>query len=233
MNRTTAATLLVLLPALGCSGKKEEAPPPATPPPAARAEPEPAPAVAPSAGDADGGAEAELLPAGIRALNWTAQSHSGNTVLRQRADVAGVCELRCAREQVGVPAEELWTASGCVGTQLDLRFVSEDCERTVVLHPLLDPRPNERAGAVAHVYKRGALDYPIAAAAVVKDTRRLQRTGMQYLWVKGVMGVQGERPRYTSDGAAVELEAIDGTLQRVPLVAAAEEPAPTRKRRRR
>lgn len=151
-------------------------------------------------------------------LSWSTVSQDGSAVLSQSADLGGRCRRVCNAAPSG---SELWNAEGCIGERIDLRFVSNDCEKVVVLHQL----PKTTASSanwpqveVAHVYTRGKLDYAVAAGGAVRNFRQIRSAGTTFYWLAGALGVPGERPHYAPDGSAVLFTTVDGTAQSIPLV---------------
>jgi hypothetical protein len=111
-----------------------------------------------------------------------------------------------------------WSSRECLGKTIDLRFISNDCERVVVLHKLPEGGLDWKSRPVAHVYNRGTLDYPVAAGATVRNWSKIQSAGTSFYWLQGVLAIPGREPRYNASGNAVELETIDGKTQLIPLV---------------
>jgi hypothetical protein len=162
--------------------------PTAPPPPVAA----PTPVAAPS--DADD------------AYRWETGSASGQAVLSQRKTASGECQLTCRRE-----GADLWNATRCISTRVDFRFLSEDCERVVVVHAVPGRSDMWQHAEVAHVYKRGAkLDYAVVAGAVVKGKDAERNMNASVRWMRG-------EPSYTPDGAKVAFSSIDGRPQFIPL----------------
>jgi hypothetical protein len=169
----------------------------------------------PEPAEAAPGEESE--PAGSdlgRELSWTAVSPDNQVALIQTGDLRGQCTARCSRTHAG---QELWTASKCFGKRIDLRFISNDCERVVVIHQLPRAAGIPQTTVVGQVFRRDKLDYTINAGATVRDWKKVRSAGTSFYWLAGVLGVPGTAPGYAADGSAVELETIDGKKHSIPL----------------
>jgi hypothetical protein len=203
--RTLALALLAAALTAGCRQERQQAQPVAE---AAQPASTPEPA-APKPAEPEPSSEA------VRAYNWSAFSADSEVELRQQAEAPGNCRVTCRLGE-----RELWSAERCLGQRLDLRFISRDCERVAVLHPF--PRMPGRWQVVelAHVYRRGELDYVVQAAGLLREERRLKRSGVNAYWLQGTMGNPGEPPRYNAEGTQVELVALDGQKLTLPLVSA-------------
>jgi len=192
------APLALCLAALGC--KRERAP---EPPKISIPEAEPAPEA--PADDA------------YRDLRWTAVSENGTAVLAQTPDAAGKCRRVCT----GAGNAAVWSADGCIGKRIDLRFVSNDCEKVVVIHQLPEVSADSRQwpqAEVVHVYKRGDKDYAVPAGGAVRDWKRVRSAGTTFYWLAGALGQPGTAPRYSAGGTAVEFDTVDGNHNSVSLV---------------
>src|SRR6185436_11010805 len=66
-------------------------------------------------------------------LDWTAVSPDDQVALVQTGDLRGKCVAECSKTHA---KQQLWRAEKCFGTKLDLRFISNDCEKVVVIHQL-------------------------------------------------------------------------------------------------
>lgn len=113
--------LLACLAAFACA--KRTVPPP--PPPPAAAPPEAAP------------------PAALEDLFWTSYGQDGAVLLRiqQTARARKTCRVTVLRG-----GGELWSADRCLATRAQMRFLSPDGERLLVLNP--DPEVNGPAADV-------------------------------------------------------------------------------------
>jgi len=204
------ATLLSLaLLAFACSSKDEAAPPPPPPPPAAAAAPPAAaaPAAAPPAGSD------ETDPA-RQELNWTAVSPDNQMALIQTGDLRRKCVAECTKTHA---KQMVWRAEKCFGTRIDLRFVSNDCEKVVVIHQLPKASGIPQQTVVGEVFHRDKRKYTINAGATVKDWSKVRSGGTTFYWLAGTLGMPGPPPRYSADGQAVELETVDGAKHSIPL----------------
>ena len=188
---------VVLFALAGC--KKPAAPPP--PPP----EPE-APPAAPAG------------PPGpdLRGLNWEVDNFDGTLRIQQRARAKDDCELQCIENATHAAR---WTVKGCRATTLDLRFVSPDCTRLMVVYTL--PSASAfRYAVLATVWTEEGKAWEVKGGALPIDTQRTIAAGTSFRWLKGVLDAPGERPRYSADGTAVEVESLDGKTHTLPFVPA-------------
>ena len=156
--------------------------------------------------------EAEV-PQEVRDLQWNAVSEDTKAVVQQSADRSFRCTATCL-----VGEEERWTSSSCLGKRIDLRFVSNDCEKLVVLHQLPKVTGDRRAAEVAHIYKRGVLEYAVNAGGVVPDEKKLRSAGTTFYWLAGALGIPGTAPHYAAGGSGVEFDTVDGRHQTIPFV---------------
>jgi hypothetical protein len=184
---------------------KKEAPPPApsdvpAAAPAANAEPPPAP-------DLEGDPE----------LKWFAVSSNSKAVVTHVGQSTGRCKVNCM-----VGETEHWTSANCLGRKLDLRFVSNDCEKLVVMHQLPEVDKNWAATALIHIYRKGAPEYVVAVGGIWKTPKALKATGSSFYWMAGALEQPGEPPRYSADGNTVEFDTLDGRRQTVSLLASAK-----------
>jgi hypothetical protein len=155
-------------------------------------------------------AHEEAQPGGPSAdLSWMVTSGSGAAVLEQTLLGAGSkdCTLVCR-----VGEKQIWTSSGCVGGRIDHRFVSDDCARLAVMHPVPDRSGAWQNAKVAHVYKRdGKLDYAVSAGAIVTGPAA-KHMDASVRWLLGT-------PAYTADGTKISFRSVDGREQFIPLTA--------------
>lgn len=163
----------------------------------------------------------EEVPQEVRDLQWNAVSEDTKAVVQQSADRSFRCTATCL-----VGEEERWNSSSCLGKRIDLRFVSNDCEKLVVLHQLPKVTGDRRAAEVAHIYKRGVLEYAVNAGGVVPDEKKLRSAGTTFYWLAGALGIPGGAPHYAADGSGVEFDTVDGRHQTIPFVTPPR-PAPT------
>src|SRR5262249_30378766 len=139
--------------AFGCARKKEEPQVQLPPPPPAQA---PTPPAQPS-----------------NPLDWRAYSADGQTSLEQKGNPDGSCKLTASRD-----GKTLWTSTDCVGQRADMRFISKDGERVVVLHPYPQGSTNDwRQTEVAHVYRHSKLEWAVKAGGVIQDPRHARISG--------------------------------------------------------
>jgi len=188
-----------------CSKKEAPAPPPPPPAEAADAPAPPEPA-APQAGDRAEGIKQDL--------DWTTVSPDDQVALIQTGDLRGRCVAECSKTHA---KQQLWRTEKCFGTKLDLRFISNDCEKVVVIHQLPKASGIPQQTAVGEVFHRDKREYAINAGATVKDWSRVRSAGSTFYWVAGTLGMPGTPPRYSADGQAVELTTVDGTKHSIPL----------------
>ncbi len=184
----------------GLAGCKKPAPPP--PPPSAP-EPTPPPAAGPAGPD-------------LRGLNWEVDNFDGSLRIQQRARAKDDCELQCIENATRTAK---WTVKGCRGTTLDLRFVSPDCSRLMVVHTL--PSASAfRYAVLATIWSEEGKAYEVKGGALPIETQKIAAAGTSFRWLKGVLDAPGERPRYSADGNAVEVESLDGKTHALPFVPA-------------
>jgi hypothetical protein len=168
-----------------------------------------------------------------RDMTWETPSRDSKIYLRQKRQPDGFCHLECVR----VPDQKLWTGTGCIGKWLDLRFISDDCERIIVLHPYPKAATHDRATPVVHVFQRETQVEELLAGGIVQNWSKVRTSGSQIYWLAGALDMPGSAPHYSDDGAAVELDTLDGTHHRIPFAPPAQAPsrgpAPHRTRRHR
>lgn len=149
-----------------------------------------------------------------QALDWTAVSPDDQVALVQTGDLRGLCVTECSRTHA---KQQLWRVEKCFGTKLDLRFVSNDCEKVVVIHQLPKALGIPQQSVVGEVFRRDKRQYTINAGATVKDWSKVRSAGSTFYWLAGTLGMPGTAPRYSADGQAVELTTVDGTKHSIPL----------------
>jgi len=176
-----------------CACKKEPLPAP----------PPPAPAPAPE----------------TRGLGWEALNPDATLRIQQTAKSPTECEVKCV---VNATQEVKWTASGCRATALDLRFASPDCTRLAVVHPAPAATAFRYAKLVT-IWNPEGIEYEVQGGGLPIDQSKVVSMGTQFRWVKGVMGDPGSKPRFSADGNAIELDALDGSTHLIPFLKA--EPA--------
>lgn len=202
--RWTAALCALVLTLTGCKDGSEQSAPP------------PAPADAGWAGDVPAMEATAPDDGPFRDLSWTAVSADGTATLTQSHIGGAKCRRTC---NDGPGGAEVWSAEGCIGKRIDLRFVGNGCERVVVLHQLPTVPSGRRweEVEVGHVYNRDRLDYAIQAAGAVRDFKKIRSAGNTFYWLAGALDLPGQAPAYSADGAAVELTTVDGKQQSIPL----------------
>lgn len=211
--------LLTSLVPLACRPEQEgtapagsKVPPPGTAPPAAAA---PASTSPPPSGTA---AAIPATPANLEEtkddLNWTAVSPDNQVALIQTGDLRRRCVSECSRTH---EKRLLWRAEKCFGTRIDLRFISNDCEKVVVLHQLPRASGIPQQTVVGEVFKRDRRQYVINAGPTIRDWSKVRSGGTTFYWLAGTLGMPGDPPRYSADGQAVELQTVDGTKHSIPL----------------
>jgi hypothetical protein len=142
---------------------------------------------------------------------WVIHSGDGKATLRQKETAPGKCYLTCTTGD----GKEAWKSSGaCMAEKAERKFMGKDCQRTIVFIPSPPRGKNWRQAVVMRVYKKEKLDYPVMGIAALPDERLMKGSTS---WLKGCYGVDGEPPRYSSDGDAVEYDSIDGKSHSVPL----------------
>lgn len=160
-------------------------------------------------GEAQPAQEPEAAPAALPV--WTTTSEDGLAELSQSGERVD-CRVSCSRE-----GREVWSALYCMAESRDLRFVSNDCERVVVLHPRPPALSRWQLVELGHVYHRAEVEYVLKAGGLFREERELVRSGRSLLWLRGVMGVEGSAPHYSVTGRNVEVETVDGQQHSIPL----------------
>jgi hypothetical protein len=172
-----------------------------------------------AADDASSAGKQGELPAGppapdLRGLNWEAFNFDSSLRIEQTAKGEDECEVRCVDNATQAVR---WSGGGCRGTALDLRFVSPDCSRLMVVHTL--PSASAfRYAKLASVWTEKGLDWELQGGGLAVDQTKMPAAGTSFRWLKGVLDAPGERPHLSADGAAVELETLDGKKQTIPFV---------------
>ncbi|HYO51960.1 hypothetical protein, partial [Archangium sp.] len=145
---------------------------------------------------------------------WSARSADGNAEVRQTALRDGKAP-RCTSTSTWSPPWDgqsvMWKWNTCIATREQLKFVSPDGKRVLVL----DPRPASLPGSwkdveVATLYEHGVRVKGAKAGALASAPVEVREPSLHLAWVKGHAGLPGDPPRYTSDGRAVEFETVDG-----------------------
>ncbi len=140
---------------------------------------------------------------------WNSFSQDGHATLVQNS-TGSTCQVECS-----VNDKRVWFQDGCLGEVKDVRFVSNDCERVVVIFPVPLRGSGWQRQTVASVFDRSRKAWDVAAGTVVKDSRRAL---IAQCWASGLCGdASAPAPRYAPDGTAVEFTSIDGVPNRIPL----------------
>jgi hypothetical protein len=158
---------------------------------------EPAPAAAPEVA-------AVPVPPGLELLFWSTVAEAGGPLvqLRQTATARDRCHA-----EVTVGGEPRWSVEACVGTRLQLRFLSPDGERALVLEPAPEATDQQRLEltSLGRLWRHGA-----AAIDLTPDALRLRSGAFRV--EAGVVRWLGERDqRVTAQG--VEVQLADGSLR--------------------
>lgn len=163
--------------------------------------------------------------------DWVSFSPDGQAQLEQRQTSPEGCELTCTRGG-GLAT---WSSPGCAAKETDFRFVSNDCERVVIVLEYPEKAPVWRTGIVATTLLRGEPEHSYRAADFMRDGTKIRETPKHFQWLAGVLGHSGRRPRYLEDGTGVEFDTIDQQTHRLlfenprlpaPMESHAERPAP-------
>lgn len=150
----------------------------------------------------------------IRGLGWEALNPDATLRIQQTATAPDVCEVKCVENKTQAVR---WTAKGCRGTALDLRFASPDCSHLLVIHTL--PNGSQfRYAVLASSWSQAGIEYEVKGGGMPIDAKKMQPTGTQFRWLRGVLGDAGDKPHFSADGNAVELEALDGSKHTLPFV---------------
>ncbi|QRK08329.1 hypothetical protein JQX13_51850 [Archangium violaceum] len=145
---------------------------------------------------------------------WSARSADGRAEVRQAAHRNGTAPRCTTTSTLSPPGDEpsvVWEWNTCIATREQLKFVSPDGKRVLVLEPLpASPQGNWKGVEVAALYEHGVRMKGAKAGALVNAPLQAREPFLHFSWVKGQGGLEGAPPRYTSDGKAVELETVDG-----------------------
>jgi hypothetical protein len=163
-------------------------------------------------------AEATHSPADeLPEQTWSARSADGNAEVKQTALRNGKAAPRCTSTSTwSSPWDEqkvMWKWSTCIATREQLKFVSPDGTRVLVIDPLPTPLQAKRDWKdveVATLYEHGVRVRGAKAGALLGAPIEVREPSLRIIWLKGHGGFPGNAPRYTSDGKAVELETVDG-----------------------
>jgi len=155
-------------------------------------------------------APAEELPD----LTWSARSENGRAEVRQTASQTGK-ELRCSIvskvSSVFDGPSVVWQWDTCIATREQLKYVSPDGKRVIVLEPLPESlQDNWKDVEVATLYEHGLRVTGMTAGAFVSAPAWAQAPSTHFAWMKGQGGLPGEPPHYNFSGTELELESADG-----------------------
>lgn len=146
-------------------------------------------------------------------LTWSARSADGNAVVQQTALRDGKCTSTSTWSSPWDDRKVMWKWDTCIATREQLKFVSPDGKRVLVLEPVpasLHTKGDWRDLEVATLYEHGVRVRGAKAGALLRAPIEVREPSLRIIWVKGHGGFPGDPPRYTSDGKAVELETVDG-----------------------
>ncbi|ATB37188.1 hypothetical protein CYFUS_002609 [Cystobacter fuscus] len=145
-------------------------------------------------------------------VSWTALSADGRAEVRQTRALGGKgCTTSSTVSTPFARTEVMWKWDTCVATREQLKFVSPDGHRLLVLDSLPGLVGQEWRGLeLVTLYEQGLrLKFLRAGTAVrAPEVRREPFSGLA--WVKGTVGLPGTPPKYTDDGKAIEFETVDG-----------------------
>ncbi len=141
-------------------------------------------------------------------LTWSTVSPNAAIELKQTATALNACHLTCTSDG---GSKELWSGEVCLANKNQLRFVSNDGEKVIVLEPLPARLGSSwRGSAVVFLYHRTELEKQATASALVRDATKVRELARHFYWLGGVLGVPGNPAHYRDDASGVDLEAIDG-----------------------
>lgn len=124
--------------------------------------------------------EEKAPPPALEDLFWTTYGQDGATLLqvRQTAKSRGSCNVTCMRG-----ADRLWSTDRCLARRGQLRFVSRDGEKLLVLIP--EPEIDGPAGDVelGTLWRRGALARRYTVAQVLGSLRGTRIEAGQLHWL--------------------------------------------------
>ncbi|PTL77605.1 hypothetical protein DAT35_43195 [Vitiosangium sp. GDMCC 1.1324] len=146
--------------------------------------------------------------------SWSARSADGNAEVRQTAYRDGKTPRCTSVATLSSPEDGpsvMWKWETCIATREQLKFVSPDGKRVLVIDPFPAALPgNWKDVEVATLYEHGVRMKGAKAGALVGAPVEVREPTPRIAWVKGQTGIEGEPPHYTSDGKAVEFETADG-----------------------
>ncbi|WNG15407.1 hypothetical protein [Cystobacter fuscus] len=177
--------------------------------------PEAAPGSLPAAEGKDTPGLAEEKPE----LSWTALSADGRAEVRQTRALGGK-DSRCTTSStVSTPFERtevMWKWDTCVATREQLKFVSPDGQRLIVLDSLPGLVGQDWRGLeLVTLYEQGLRLKFLRAGTAVSAPEVRREPFSSLAWVKGTVGLPGTPPKYTDDGRAIEFETVDGKTFRL------------------
>jgi hypothetical protein len=188
---------------------------PGAPPSLPEAAAEPQPSEAPPAETQL--AEAPPSPADeLPEQTWSARSSDGNAEIQQTAFRNGKATRCTSTSTWSSPWDDkkvMWRWDTCIATREQLKFVSPDGTRVLVVDPLpaaLQAKANWQDLEVATLYEHGVRVRGAKAGALVRTPIEVREPSLRIVWVKGHGGFPGAPPRYASGGKAVELDTVDG-----------------------
>jgi hypothetical protein len=193
--------------------EKDPGAPPSPPEAAAEPQPSEAPPVEtqPSAAPPS---PADELPE----QTWSARSSDGNAEVQQTAFRNGKATRCTSTSTWSSPWDDkkvMWRWDTCIATREQLKFVSPDGTRVLVVDPLpaaLQAKANWQDLEVATLYEHGVRVKGAKAGALVRTPIEVREPSLRIVWVKGHGGFPGTPPRYASGGKAVELDTVDGQV---------------------
>jgi hypothetical protein len=145
---------------------------------------------------------------------WSVRSADGSAEVRQTATSHGKTYRCTIVSKLSMPTDVgsvMWNWETCIATRTQLKFVSPNGQRLLVLEPFLtSPEGDWRNQEVVALYEHGLRIKSAPAADFIREEQSLRRISQSLGWVKGLSDLSGVAPRYTSNGAAVELETEDG-----------------------
>lgn len=176
-----------------------------------------APAQQPEALEAPLFQPAVPLPAPEDALaerTWAVRSADGSAEVRQTAASRGKtyrCTIVSTLSRPSDVRSVMWNWETCVATRAQLKFVSPNGQRLLVIEPFLTSSQGDwRNQDVVALYEHGLRIKSAPAADFIREEKSLRRISQRLGWLKGQSDLSDVAPRYASGGTAVELETEDG-----------------------
>jgi hypothetical protein len=152
-------------------------------------------------------------PAELRPLHWRVISQDANATLLQQATGPTACKVTCTLKDKGEP---VWSSEACLATRSDPRFVSNDCERLLVLTALPTKGPTLQDVPVAHVYGRAQREFTYKIGDLIRDPDSLRVYSSSFHWLQGVSGTPGSPPHYREDAEGVDFTTVDDMAHSLP-----------------